>query len=105
MNKKIFTVENLLEVLPVSRATLDRWIREAREGQSDFPIPFSLPGRRMLWDAHVVEQWIENRHKATSPNVPAKSEKQKAREFIERQQRAKATLARHGIDRKTQGEA
>ena len=98
MNKKIFTVENLLEVLPVSRATLDRWVRDGRNGQSDFPPPFTLPGRRMLWDADVIEQWIANRHKASSPSPsPAKSEK--AREFAARQERAQQVLGRHGINR------
>ena len=96
--KRILRIEDLLELIPVSRATLDRWIREAREGLNDFPIPFSQPGRRMLWDNRVIEQWIAERHLASLPNVPPiKSERQRAKDYEERQRRAKQVLKRHGI--------
>ena len=62
--KRILRIEDLLELIPVSRATFDRWIREARQGISDFPLPFTQPGRRCLWDSHVIEEWIANRHRA-----------------------------------------
>ena len=96
--KRILRIEDLLELIPVSRATFDRWIREARQGINDFPLPFTRQGRRCLWDSHVIEEWIANRHRAGSPNIPpVKSERQKVQEYIGRQQRAKATLERHGI--------
>jgi len=98
MDQRILLVEDVTELLRVSRCTIDRWVREAREGKSDFPIPFSQPGRRMLWDAHVMEQWLENRNKAALPIAPAKSEKQKAREFAARLERARATLRQHGLN-------
>ena len=97
MTQRILRIEELLALIPVSRPTIDRWTREAREGKGDFPIPFSAPGRRMLWDAHVVEKWLENRNNVNVPVPPAKSEKQKAREFAARQKAARRTLARHGI--------
>ena len=103
MSHRILEVEDVITLFRRSRATIDRWVREARDGKSDFPVPFSAPGRRMLWDAHVIEQWLENRNKAASPvNVPAtKTERQKACEFAERQKRARQALERHGINRKT----
>ena len=67
---KIYLMEDLTALLRVSRATIDRWVRETRERRSDFPAPFSLPGRRMLWDAAVIEKWIAERHLASLPNVP-----------------------------------
>jgi len=105
MSHRILEVEDVITLFRRSRATIDRWVREARDGKSDFPVPFSAPGRRMLWDAHVIEQWLENRNKAASSfNVhTAKTEKQKTREFAERQQRAKQALERHGINRRVNG--
>ena len=101
MTQRILRIEELLALIPVSRPTIDRWTREAREGRGDFPIPFSEPGRRMLWDAHVVERWLENRNNATSPAAPpTKSAKQQAREFAARQEAARQTLEKHGINRK-----
>ena len=97
MNQRILLVEDVTALLRVSRCTIDRWVREAREGRGDFVMPFSTPGRRMLWDAHVVEQWLANRNATASPGKPppTKSEKQKVKDFNERQERAKVALARH----------
>ena len=67
MNHRILEIEDVIALFRSSRATIDRWVREARDGKSDFPIPFSPPGRRMLWDAHVIERWLENRNKAAPP--------------------------------------
>ena len=97
--KRILRVEDMLELFPVSGATFDRWLKETMEGINDLaPLPFTQPGKRRLWDACVVEQWISNRHQATAPTpspAPAKSEKQKAKDFNERQERAKTVIARH----------
>jgi predicted DNA-binding transcriptional regulator AlpA len=102
MDQRVLLIEDLIALLRVSRPTLDRWIREAREGKSDFPIPFSEPRRRMLWDAYAVEHWIAHRNQATLPVVsPIKSEKRQAREYIERQEQALKVLERHGLGRKS----
>jgi len=103
MNQRILLVEDVTALLRVSRCTIDRWVREAREGRGDFVMPFSTPGRRMLWDAHVVEQWLANRNAVASPSKPppVKSEKQKAKEFNERQEQAAKALERHSRNRKT----
>ena len=98
---KTYRIEDLVELLGVSRATLDRWLAESRAGKNDFPLPFSRPGRRLIWTAEAVESWIEAKQKEVAPNIPPKSEKQKAREFIERQERAQRALQRHGLNRKT----
>ena len=51
----------------------------------------------MLWDAHVVEQWLANRNATALPGKlpPTKSEKQKAKAFEQRQVDAEAVLNRH----------
>ena len=95
---KTYRIENLVELLGVSRATLDRWLAEARRGENDIPLPFSKPGRRMIWTAEAIESWIEHRQSAASmlPVTPkSKNEKQKANEWLVRQQKAQVALEQH----------
>ena len=102
MVQRVLLIEDLIALLRVSRPTIERRVREAREGKSDFPIPFSEPRRRMLWDAYAVEQWIANRNQATLSVVsPIKSKKREVREHIERQERALKVLEQHGLGRKS----
>jgi len=99
MEHRIFLTSDLVSLLRVSRSTIDRWTREAREGKSEFPVPISAPGRRKFWDARAIEAWLAEKNRAP-PQVgvpPGRSEKQKARDFAERQQRAQQALERHGL--------
>ena len=102
MEQRIYLISDLVALLRLSPSTLTRRTREARRGLSDFPIPISAPGQRLLWDAHAIEQWLANRANVAPPvNVPvAKSEKQKSRDFAERQKRAAESLARHATNRR-----
>ena len=100
--KRILRMEDVLALIPMSRPTIDRWVKESREGLNDFPVPTSRPGRRILFDAQAVEAWIENRNRS-SPTVtppPTKSERKKSKEFTERQARAKVAIARHKNNKK-----
>ena len=102
MSHRICTKPDLVLLLRMSGSTIDRRVRDARKGYCDFPIPISAPGQKMLWDAKSVEQWLANRANVAPPvNTPAtKTEKQKSRDFAERQLRAQQALERHGLGRK-----
>jgi len=102
MTHRILLIKDLAALLRTSPSTIGRKTNEARQGLTDFPLPISAPGKRRQWDAHVIEQWLANRANVALPvNVPvAKSEKQKSRNFAERQLAADATLARHATNRK-----
>ena len=104
MEHRILLIDDLVALLRLSRSTIDRRTREARDGKIDFPIPISASGQRMLWDINTVEQWLASRNR-DSPLVntlATKSEKQKARDFAERQQRAQQALDRHRSGRSQQ---
>jgi len=106
MPHEILLIDQVAARLGVSIATVNRYLAQRRKGQGSFPLPISPFKGKGRWLSSDVDQYIASLSNANvSAHVPAKSEKQKAREFIERQQRAKATLARHGIDRKTPEEA
>jgi len=106
MDQRVLLIEDLITLLRVSRPTLDRWVREARAGKGDFPMPFSEPQRRMLWDANAVEQWIANRNQATRTTLsnvsPAKQMKRESKNFMDRQEAARQTLALHAANRNGQ---
>ena len=99
MEHRIYLISDLVALLRLSRSTIDRRTREARKGLTDFPLPISAPGQRTLWDARAIEMWLSEKNRAP-PQVnvpPGRSEKQKARDFAERQQRAQQALERHGL--------
>jgi len=91
---RLLTQRDVCDLLRITYPTLYRWLKDGR-----FPAPVNGRGRKLLWSPGAVEEWM-NARSPVPISVPAKSERQKAREFIERQSRAKATLAKHGISRK-----
>ena len=101
MEQRIYLISDLVALLRLSRSTIDRRTREARDGKSDFPLPISAPGQRLLWDKRSVDQWLANRANVAAPVVHAVTNSPvKARDFAERQKRAAEALARHTINRK-----
>ena len=104
MTHRILLIDDLAALLRESPSTIGRKTNEAKQGLTDFPLPISAPGKRRQWDAHAIEQWLANRANVAPPVVPpvtspTKSEKQKSRDFAERQRAADAALARHGFNR------
>jgi predicted DNA-binding transcriptional regulator AlpA len=59
MQRRVYRVRDLCStaeragLLPVSQATLWRWVREGR-----FPRPFKLGERVTVWDAQEVEAYL-----------------------------------------------
>jgi len=106
MEQRIYLKPDLVLLLRMSGSTIDRRVRDARKGLTDFPVPISAPGQRLLWDKRSVDQWLANRANATTPVVQAvASPSVKARDFAERQKRAAEALARHGFNRNGKGGA
>lgn len=55
---ELATTANKSGKLPVSPATIWRWVREGK-----FPKPFKLGESVTVWDASEVEAFIENRYR------------------------------------------
>ncbi len=53
------STETRIGLLPVSRATLWRWIRDGK-----FPQPFKLGENCTVWDASEVDAWLVSRKEA-----------------------------------------
>jgi len=96
---KLLTQQEVCELVRISYPTLYRWLK-----LETFPPPVNGRGRKLLWTQDAIEEWMSrsatpsDRNNADSP--PDKSERQRAREFIERQERARRVLEQHGISRR-----
>lgn len=58
---ELATTKDKVGRLPVSRATVWRWVREGR-----FPKPFKLGQSVTVWDADEVERFIAERAEGAS---------------------------------------
>ena len=98
---EILLLPEVAERLRVSTATVNRLLSQRRNGEGLFPLPLSTFKGKGRWLARDVDAYIESLSDCNvAANVPVKSEKQKAREFADRQERAKRTLEQHGIKRR-----
>jgi predicted DNA-binding transcriptional regulator AlpA len=55
------STETRIGLLPVSRATLWRWIKDGK-----FPQPFKLGENTTCWDAGEVDAWLTSRKEAAN---------------------------------------
>ena len=97
-NRLIYQIEDVMALLKKSRPTIDRWCEETRQGKNDFPLPFTQKGRRVMWTADAIHDWIRHRQSTALPPVnitTAKQRRKQEREYQERQQRAEAALEKH----------
>ena len=94
MKQEILLLREVAERLRVSTATVNRLLAQRRKGIGTFCLPISTFKGKGRWLASDVENYIASLSNS-NVTVPIKNEKQKTREFNERQQRAKAALARH----------
>jgi len=97
---EILLLPEVAERLRVSTATVNRFLAQRRKGVGHFPLPLSSFKGKGRWLASDVDAYIESLSNCNvAANVPIKSEKQKAREFADRQKRARQALEQHGIKR------
>ena len=58
---KLATTKNNQGLLPVSPASLWRWVKEGK-----FPAPFKLGLNVTVWSANAVDAWVDA-HKGAQP--------------------------------------
>jgi len=77
------------------------WVqKEQAKKESTFPKKISPPKCKGRWLASDIDRWLESLASINADiHNPVKSEKQKACEFVKRQERAQQVLAKHGIKR------
>ena len=100
--ERMLVVEEVLDLLRISRPTLDRYVRQARRGECTFPLPTQLgTKRKRLWNLTDLESWAHCRSPPLVKNaapITRKQQRQKEKSCQERQAAAHQALAeRHGI--------
>lgn len=55
---KWFGVKDVLGLIPVSRATLDRWVHDPDYEHLGFPKPFRV-GDRIFWEEMAIRDYVE----------------------------------------------
>ena len=56
--QKLLVVEDVLDLLRISRSSLDRLIRQARSGIGLFPLPVQQgTKKKLLWHMADIERW------------------------------------------------
>lgn len=61
----LLRVAQILQLIPVSRKTFERWVRNG-----DFPPGIKLSKRITVWRADVVYAWINHRHALIEAGQP-----------------------------------
>ena len=94
----VLRLGDLVEIFRVSVPTVHRWLREARRGKNNFPMPISTPGRVLIWNKNEIETFLSGKSQPVNePRVEPPSKRQK---------RHKAAMSeleqRHGVKIKTQ---
>jgi predicted DNA-binding transcriptional regulator AlpA len=97
--KRFLTVAEVLDLLQISRPTLGRYVKLARQGASDFPLPVQTGAKtKRLWNPAAIEQWSEYRQSTlatTATIIPSPLKETKL--MRERRAHTEAILSRHGI--------
>jgi len=86
-------MDDLTEIFRVSAPTVNRWLRDAREGKSNFPLPINGPRRRLLWDRDAILAYLSGGVSVTSPIPKIESAAQRRK----RHDAAMESLKKHGI--------
>ena len=99
MPHEILLIHQVAARLGVSVDSVRHYLAQRRKGQNSFPLPISPFKGKGRWLSSDVDHYIQSLSSVNDVAVPAKSKKRQERDYVERQQRAKATLERHGIKR------
>jgi len=97
--KRFLTVAEVLDLLQISRPTLGRYVKLARQGGSDFPLPVQTGAKtKRLWHPSAIEQWSECRQSTPVTTITTRPSPSKMTKLMqERRAHTEAVLAGHGI--------
>ena len=100
--QKLLVVDEVLDLLQISRSSLDRLVRQARSGTSLFPSPVQQGAKKkLLWHMADIERWTNYYPATPVSNVAAVTspvkQRQAAKTFQQRQEAAQQVLMRHGV--------
>jgi predicted DNA-binding transcriptional regulator AlpA len=85
-NPETYNTEEMTQIFKCSPATLNRRLKEAREGRGNFPLPIQTgPKRSLRWCAESVKKFLQNGNDAppTSPTLKIESGKSRRVRHLE----------------------
>jgi len=96
METKILLLHEVAERLRVSASTVSRWLAQARQGKTNFPLPISTARGKGRWTAESIDQWVASQYVQNPfPNrAKRKEERRNERAFRERQAACDRALER-----------
>ena len=100
---EILLIHEVAQRLRVSPSTVNRWLGQARKGESTFPLPISVGGGKGRWLAESIDQWVASQY--VRDPFPAKTsrrnDRRNAKAHVERQANVDRALAKY----RTKGDA
>jgi predicted DNA-binding transcriptional regulator AlpA len=96
-----YKTEEMTQIFKMSQSTLNRRLKEAREGRGNFPLPIQTgPKKCLRWCAESVRKFLQNGNDAPPTSPTLKIESAKSRQM--RHASAMAKLEQKGVrlDRK-----
>ena len=83
-------IKDIMAIFGISQPTVYRWLAEARQGKSRFPLPINGMKRKLLWNRQDIQTFQH-------ANSPPPSNIESAAQRSKRHAVAMATLKRHGV--------
>ena len=94
---KTYTTADMTQILNLSRESVYRRVKEAREeGLSDFPLPIQTgPKKGLRWSAESVRKFLQSGNDAsqTTPTLKIESGKSRQKRYLE----SMARLEKKGV--------
>jgi len=91
-----YTIEDIMRIFRLSRVSIYRRLREAREGRGGLPLPIPTGTKRSLrWNADTVRQFLQNAD--STPPMPPPPTIESAAKRSARNQAALRELEKFGI--------
>ena len=90
---EILLLPEVAQRLRVSPSTVNRWLSQARKGESTFPLPISVGGGKGRWTAASIDQWVASQAIASTP-IPARKQRRNAAAAQARQNATERALDR-----------
>jgi predicted DNA-binding transcriptional regulator AlpA len=91
---EILLINEVAERLRVSTSTVNRWLGQARKGESTFPLPISVGGGKGRWLLSDIERWLASQSIVTMP-TPAKTKRRNAAAHQRRQEATDRALEKY----------
>lgn len=103
MEQRVLLIHEVATLLRIAPPTVYKYLAQTRQGTGTFPLPISVAGGKLRWNADDIERYIESRSSTvTSNNMTSTSERRKkAKADSNRQEAAKKAMERHRNNRAT----